>query len=165
MIQSFSARTPQQALAALLDHHQPQRLLLVGASQLPALDAFVQAHPQTTLAHAPAGLLPDALAAQRFDLALVIDCLEHLPKRQGLELLGGIRNLNASRIAVLADLQACAWQETDFFSLALQANERFSRDAQTLTLFTYDIRDYKQVPDWLNAKFWANPENFGKYWW
>ncbi|MFO5894085.1 DUF6231 family protein, partial [Pseudomonas aeruginosa] len=23
----------------------------------------------------------------------------------------------------------------------------------------------KQVPDWLNAKFWANPENFGKYWW
>ena len=24
---------------------------------------------------------------------------------------------------------------------------------------------YKQVPDWLNAKFWANPENFGKYWW
>ncbi|MGV8865199.1 MAG: DUF6231 family protein, partial [Pseudomonas sp.] len=25
--------------------------------------------------------------------------------------------------------------------------------------------DYKQVPDWLNAKFWANPENYGKYWW
>ncbi|MCF3991384.1 DUF6231 family protein, partial [Pseudomonas aeruginosa] len=25
--------------------------------------------------------------------------------------------------------------------------------------------EYKQVPDWLNAKFWANPENFGKYWW
>ncbi|MFP5429187.1 MAG: DUF6231 family protein, partial [Gammaproteobacteria bacterium] len=24
---------------------------------------------------------------------------------------------------------------------------------------------YKQVPDWLNARFWANPENFGKYWW
>ncbi|WP_431194140.1 DUF6231 family protein, partial [Pseudomonas viridiflava] len=20
-------------------------------------------------------------------------------------------------------------------------------------------------PDWLNAKCWANPENFGKYWW
>ncbi|MGO3534472.1 DUF6231 family protein, partial [Pseudomonas helleri] len=25
--------------------------------------------------------------------------------------------------------------------------------------------EYKQVPDWLNARFWANPENFGKYWW
>jgi hypothetical protein len=49
--------------------------------------------------------------------------------------------------------------------LALQASERFSRDEQVLTLFTYDLREYKQVPDWLNAKFWANPEMFGKYWW
>jgi hypothetical protein len=43
--------------------------------------------------------------------------------------------------------------------------ERFQRDEQVLTLFTYDLLDYKQVPDWLNARFWANPENFGKYWW
>jgi hypothetical protein len=105
------------------------------------------------------------VAAQRFDLALVVDCLEHLSKRAGLELLGGVRNLNASRIAVLADLAACGWKDTDFFSLALQTNEQFCRDNQVLTLFTYDLLEYKQVPDWLNARFWANPENFGKYWW
>jgi len=40
-----------------------------------------------------------------------------------------------------------------------------ARNIRQLTLFTYDLREYKQVPDWLNAKFWANPENFGKYWW
>ncbi|WP_252273986.1 DUF6231 family protein [Pseudomonas subflava] len=165
MTQVLSSRTPQQALAALLDHHAPQRLLLVGASQLPALAAFREAHPDTLLAQAPAGPLPAELAAQRYDLALVVDCLEHLPKRVALELLGGIRNLNASRLAVLVDLAACDWQETDFFALALQASESFGREGQTLTLFTYDLRDYKQVPDWLNAKFWANPENFGKYWW
>lgn len=165
MTLALSSRTPQQALAALLDHHAPQRLLLVGASQLPALSAFQQAHPDALLAQAPAGPLPAGLAAQRYDLALVVDCLEHLPKRTALELLGGIRNLNASRLAVLVDLAACNWQETDFFALALQASERFRREGQTLTLFTYDLRDYKQVPDWLNAKFWANPENFGKYWW
>jgi len=165
MTQASSSRTPQQALAALLDHHAPRRLLLVGASQLPALSAFQQAHPEVELVHAPAGPLPAALAAQRYDLALAVDCLEHLPKRTALELLGGIRNLNANRLAVLVDLAACDWQETDFFALALQASERFQRDAQTLTLFTYDLHDYKQVPDWLNAKFWANPENFGKYWW
>ena len=71
----------------------------------------------------------------------------------------------SSRIAVLVDLSACDWKDTDFFSLALQAGERFQRDDQVLTLFTYDLLDYKQVPDWLNARFWANPENFGKYWW
>lgn len=138
---------------------------MVGASQLPALAAFHQAHPTAVLAHADAGPLPAELAAQRYDLALIVDCLEHIPKRTALELLGGIRNLNASRLAVLVDLAACEWQETDFFALALQASERFQRDDQVLHLFTYDLRDYKQVPDWLNAKFWANPENFGKYWW
>lgn len=165
MTQGLSTRTPQQALAALLDRYAPARLLLIGEQQFPALQAFREAHPETELAWATPGPLPVELAARRFDLALVVDCLEHLPKRAGLELLGGIRNLNASRIAVLADLQACGWQETDFYSLALQASERFARDKQVLTLFTYDLREYKQVPDWLNARFWANPENFGKFWW
>ena len=165
MTDSFSARTPQQALAALLDRYAPPRLLLVGAADFPALAAFRQAHPDTIVAQAAPGTLPTEVAGQRFDLAVVVDCLEHMPKRTGQELLGGIRNLNASRIAVLVDLGACGWKETDFFSLALQAGERFQRDEQVLTLFTYDLLDYKQVPDWLNARFWANPENFGKYWW
>jgi len=165
MSEGFSTRTPQQALAALLDQQTPRRLLMIGAQTFPALQAFKDAHPQTEVFHAMPGPLPAELAALRFDLALIVDCLEHLPKRAGLELLGGIRNLNASRIAVLADLPACGWQDTDFYSLALQLTERFGRDEQVLTLFTYDLREYKQVPDWLNARFWANPENFGKYWW
>lgn len=165
MTQTFSKRTPQQALAALLEHHAPQHLLVVGDSQLPALAAFQQAHPDTEVSLAPASPLSAELAAQRYDLAIVVDCLERMPKRTALELLGGIRNLNASRLAVLVDLSACDWQATDFFALALQDSERFQRDEQILSLFTYDLRDYKQVPDWLNAKFWANPENYGKYWW
>ncbi|MFS0828237.1 DUF6231 family protein [Pseudomonas phoenicis] len=164
MTTSFSERTPQQALAALLERVRPQRLLLVG-SRFPALTAFTQAHPQCVIDVAAPGPLPAAMAGQRYDLAILVECLEHLSKRSGLELLGGIRNLNASKVAVLADLHACGWQDTDFFALALSASERFRRDQQQLCLFTYDLRDYKQVPDWLNARFWANPENFGKYWW
>ena len=45
MTVKHSSRTPQQALAALLDHHAPQRLLLIGASDLPAVQAFQAAHP------------------------------------------------------------------------------------------------------------------------
>lgn len=165
MTDAFSSRTPQQALAALLDRYAPQRLLLVGASEFPALEAFQAAHPDTQVAIAAPGPLSAELAGQRFDLALAVDCLEHLSKPEGLRLLGGIRNLNASRIAVLTDPAASGWSDTDFYSLALQATERFRRDEQVLKLYTYDLREYKQVPDWLNAKFWANPENFGKYWW
>lgn len=161
----ISSRTPQQALAALLDRYAPQHLLLVGASQIPAVDAFCAAHPDCELSHAPAGALPAELAARRYDLALFADCLEHLPRREAQQLVGGIRNLNSNRLAVLVDLDAAQAEDTDFYALAMQASERFQRDQQVLTLFTYDLREYKQVPDWLNAKFWANPQNFGKYWW
>ncbi|MBC9250247.1 hypothetical protein A9179_08165 [Pseudomonas alcaligenes] len=158
-------QTPQQAIAALLDRYQPGSLLLVGAGDIPAVAAFAEAHPASHIHQVPAEPLDKATAAQRFELALLVDCLEHLPKRTGLELLGGIRNLNASRLAVLADLNACGWQEADFFALGLRIDARFQREEQCLHLFSYDLHDYKQIPDWLNAKFWANPENFGKYWW
>ena len=31
------------------------------------------------------------------------------------------------------------------------------------TLFHFDIYDYKQVPDWLNSRFWAHPEMWDKH--
>ena len=165
LVASSSSQSPQQAIAALLELHAPSRLLYVGASDIPAVRAFGDRHQNCQIDRATAAPLSDELAGRRYDMALIADCLEHLPKHDGLQLLGGIRNLNASRVAVLIDLNACDWQPTDFYALALQVSGRFERDEQTLTLFTYDLLDYKQVPDWLNAKFWANPQMFGKYWW
>lgn len=165
LVVSSTQQSPQLAFAALLERHAPERLLHVGRSDIPAVEAFSHSHEHCEIMRAPAAPLSVELAASRYDLALIADCLEHLPKSDGLLLLGGIRNLNASRIAVLVDLDACDWLATDFYALALQVSARFRRDGQTLTLFTYDLFDYKQVPDWLNAKFWANPQMFGKYWW
>ncbi|PNK61682.1 DUF6231 family protein [Psychrobacter sp. FDAARGOS_221] len=34
-----------------------------------------------------------------------------------------------------------------------------------LQCWQFNLYDYKQRPDWLNAKYWANPENFDKYRW
>jgi hypothetical protein len=39
------------------------------------------------------------------------------------------------------------------------------KNKQGWQAWSYDIRSYKSVPDWLNPKFWANPENWGKYRW
>ncbi|MCF7203036.1 DUF6231 family protein [Pseudomonas oligotrophica] len=156
--------TPQQALAALLEHHRPTRILHVGHSDQPAITAYAENHPDARVERCSAAPTP-AQATQRYDLAIVADCLEHLPRSSGQQLLGGLRNLNSSRLAVLVDLADADWQLTDFYALALQVNQRFRREDQTLTLLSYDLLEYKQAPDWLNAKFWANPQNFGKYWW
>ena len=162
---ALSTHSPQQALAALLEKEKPARLLIVSAGEFPAVSAYCASHIDSDTCQVPAAPLPPEVAARRFDLAIVADCLEHLPKRVALELIAGIRNLNAHRLAVMVDLKACDWCEADFYALAMQASVRFQREQQTLHLFTYDLHDYKQVPDWLNAKFWANPQNYGKYWW
>ena len=31
------------------------------------------------------------------------------------------------------------------------------------TLWQFNLYDYKQLPNWLNADYWANPENWGKH--
>ena len=93
MTASKSTRTPQQALAALLELHKPAHLLLLGESDLPAISAYSANHPESLVFQATADSFQADLAAQRFDLAIIADCLEHLPKRKALELIGGIRYL------------------------------------------------------------------------
>lgn len=37
--------------------------------------------------------------------------------------------------------------------------------ASSPTLWQFNLYDYKQLPNWLNADYWANPENWGKHRW
>ncbi|MBL4833231.1 MAG: hypothetical protein JKY26_04570 [Pseudomonas sp.] len=158
--------TPTQALLGILDQYQPRRLLCISGDSIPAVMAYVEQHPDCVLVETDKVPLPDELANQRYDMAIVADQLEKLDKRQGVELLAGLRNLSVSRMAVLVELeQAPEWQASDFYGLAMQRDARFEKDQRCLTLFTYDLAEYKTVPDWLNAKYWANPENFDRYWW
>ena len=158
--------SPTSALLGLLDRYQPKRLLCISAEPVPAAVAFCEQSEQCQCISTSEVPLPAQLANQRYDLAIVANELERLDKRSGTELLAGLRNLSVSRMAVLVDhSQAGGWQDTDFFALALQRTARFEQGDRVLTLYTYDLAEYKQVPDWLNAKYWANPEMFGKYWW
>lgn len=160
------ADTPSAALLAILDQYQPASLLCISREPIPAVAAYCAEHADCQVTHTDQVPLPGAVANQRYDLAIVADQLEAIAKRLGIELLAGLRNLTVSRMAVLVDLaQADGWQDNDFYGLAMQRHTRFQRDERSLTLFTYDLAQYKAVPDWLNSKYWANPEMFDKYWW
>ncbi|MDN5566054.1 MAG: DUF6231 family protein [Psychrobacter sp.] len=34
-----------------------------------------------------------------------------------------------------------------------------------ITIWQFNLYDYKQLPNWLNSDYWANPENWGKHRW
>jgi hypothetical protein len=37
---------------------------------------------------------------------------------------------------------------------------RYQVESKPLYLYQYAIETYKTTPDWLNSKFWANPERW-----
>ncbi len=160
--------TPLNALAARLAASSPASLL------------YLSAHPQAGLidAHADTGSMQisvrsdvataDDLAEEiHYDCALVADFLEHLPKTDGLAVLGRLRNLHAAQLLVFIDHDHSIepWALDDFLALGFLQDEKLADANRTLTLYCYDIATYNPDRSWNNPRFWANPEMWGKYFW
>ena len=90
-------------------------------------------------------------------LALLKDALNALGATDARALLARVRDFVAPRIIVIADAH-CALSRLDF--LALGYDTLAADQAEKVTLYQFDLATYKQVPDWLNARFWANPERW-----
>lgn len=102
---------------------------------------------------------------QRHDLA-VAWLPSTLPSLQTLNLVSALRDLHARQLLVfVASGQDAGIGEHALRALALQQQARFEQDGELREAWSYDIRTYKAVPDWLNPRFWANPENWNKYRW
>ena len=85
-------------------------------------------------------------------------------------MLSALRDLHARQL--LAFVPADAWsgqttqtQADQLRALGLQQQARFEQDGDLIDVWSFDIRTYKTVPDWLNPRFWANPDNWNKYRW
>ncbi len=159
--------SPLQSIARLLDELQPSTLLLCAHSDVPGLKQYTSQAPCATTRLRIDADLHELAGLGRFDLAMVADQLEHLPKTAGMELLGRIRNVHSNHFCVLYAPAGgrSHWTAVDFFSLGMTLSSTFRNDGRELQLYTYAIEKYNRRREWNNNRFWANPENFGKYWW
>lgn len=78
-------------------------------------------------------------------------------------LIAALRDLVARQSLVF--VPESLLEDTTLLGLALTRQARFLLDGAPWQAWSYDIRTYKAVPDWLNPTFWANPENWDKYRW
>lgn len=156
--------TPLAALQARLADFRPATLLYL--SVRPALEFDPAEGPAVTVRNDVA-TSADLAQEQRYDCALVADFLEHLPKVQGIAVLGRLRNLHAARLLVFIDHDRAAevWTRDDFIGLGFRLDSELSDDARTLSLYSYDLATYNHTRVWNNPRFWANPELWGKYFW
>lgn len=47
-----------------------------------------------------------------------------------------------------------------FFAFGFRVLEKSANSDRKRALYAYSLSNYKPAPDWLNSRFWANPERF-----
>ncbi len=98
------------------------------------------------------------------DLAIVSEITDSLPKTTATEFLGMIRNYHASHIIVITKIAQASceqWLLADFLAMGM----KHIANTTEYQIFSYAIESYQPKRDWLNSRFWANPENYDKYRW
>lgn len=97
--------------------------------------------------------------------------------QQYIPLLMRYRDLYAAHVLITLDntVDLKAYGFTPFDVLSEQNLEEKAMDStksslsdtslNLATLWQFNLYDYKQLPNWLNADYWANPENWGKNRW
>lgn len=155
---------PGQDLTMILEHYQPGSIVyteglaedaVLAWSGCPGEDARLRLPPEQ-----PTGAFP---LPRLFDLALVTNTLENLTHDQGELILGQLRNMGATRIAVLAG-DTSPWGFKDFIGMGFTRLYHYSEPVSA-TLFAYDLDTYNYVREWNNPDNWANPEMWDKARW
>jgi hypothetical protein len=137
------------------------RLILVNSPDAAALVAGSASAPAVSEV-APAALLAGEWP-QRADLAVVILTAEDRPHASAL--VAALRDLYARRVLLFVPPATLEWKQETLIGLGLSQLANYEVEGAAWQAWSFDIRTYKSVPDWLNPRFWANPENWGKYRW
>lgn len=146
-----------------LEECRPQTLLALGSGAAVYASAYRGAHADSTV---DMGVAFEAQTGARYDAAILIGCIEHMDKKAALALIARLRDAQAANLLLAAPIgpdwtgHTSYWAEQDFLALGMQVYQRLDCDAGAMILYRYNIHDYKQVPDWLNSKYWAHPERW-----
>lgn len=96
----------------------------------------------------------------RYRLACVYNFPENLSSTEGMQIIAALRDLKAEIVYLLLDDEDSRWNDHDLRALGFRHIKNYPEDTPTKTLYYFDIYDYKLTPDWLNPRFWANPERW-----
>ncbi len=144
----------------LLAPFQHKSVLLAGSGTSFITDDVTFAHSQNLSNFE----LDQLVNSSQAEIAVIGDLTETLSKTEAMQWLGYLKNKLAQHIVLVIDKQKSTennWQFTDFLGLGFRLHQQDG----TYQVFFYAIESYQPKKDWLNAKYWANPENFDKYRW
>lgn len=135
----------EDLIIAELRARNPARLLTADEAARMLVQAHLAAQGHCTL------VSPDNAA----DLAIAFIASD-LNKAEAGALIGSLqRRAPVVMIAAGADSPL---EFADFLSFGMQ--RLVERDEHARALYLFDLHTYKPAPDWLNSRFWANPQRW-----
>ena len=159
-----------EPLRELLEHAPPKAVAAIGMLASSALDLEAGA-----LANAQRNEFPWEEAVTRLpaigmqDLAVASVGDGAAPDQATAEpVLALLRDIYARRTMLLISEQAAEatpWRNSDLVGLGFTRIGVFTGPAGAVNVYGFDIATYKTTPDWLNPRFWAHPQLWGKYRW
>lgn len=164
--------TKQAELKLLIQQFQPKQILSIGPAGHDLFTDYLDVCEDCVLEECSS---PPALKQLdqygRYDLVFVSNILENMPKSEAEQLVARLRDLHSVHLIIVLPIgegwpnHISYWQKTDMLGLGFSQVAEFQYQQHTVHIYAFDIASYKTTPEWLNSKYWANPEMFDKYWW
>ena len=148
-------------LLPLIDYSKPNSVLLVGEI---ARLAYIEQHNTRSQLLTTPFKLQQLNEMQPVDLAIISELTESLSKEQAIAWLGLLRNSRAQHIIVIANVAPSfspTWYLADYLSMGM----KHIASTEQYQVYSYALASYQSKREWLNSRFWANPENYDKYRW
>jgi hypothetical protein len=167
----------QTVLNKILIDHPPKNVLCMGQGTGNAIKEYLSQHTDChmiqinldgTEAHKALELLN---THDIFEFGVVANSIEYLDKASASHLLARLRDIYTKKLLVVVPIgnqwkgHTSHWEETDMLALGFTLKARITVDEKPVHVYAFDITFYKTTPDWLNNKYWANPELWDKHWW
>lgn len=163
---------PDEPIPDLPAARGARSVVVIGPQAERAASRFSSLHPDAEVASVTESEPLERIEALgRHDLGVVINALELMDKSAARVLVSRLRDLYSRCLIVIIRLAGSTnsthshWVETDLLALGLKQIGTGDNALGNRVIYEFNIKDYKLNPDWLNAKFWANPELWEKYRW
>jgi hypothetical protein len=108
---------------------------------------------------------------ERYDICIVANTLERMDKASAGQLIARLRDLLTQRLFIVVptgdgwpDLES-NWEMADLIGFGMHLVADYELEGRHMQMYKFDLADYKQTPDWLNARHWAHPERWDKERW
>lgn len=172
MINAFPAELKQ-----ILTDHPPKNLLCVGKGTNGMTQETLCDNPNCQIVQFDPTQMDIHSAIDRldsygsFDFGIVANCIEYVDNSAAVHLLARLRDIYTRKLLVVVPIgkqwthHRSHWKESDFLALGFILKAKLTVDDKPLHVYAFDIDSYKSTPDWLNNKYWANPELWDKFWW